>query len=232
MDDTGNFLTQFYLNSNRLVDCTLVLLSLMFLWTFINVVTIGVRYGVSTWHSNRFGKAKAGLPERAEWASLRELAENYRRGHVPAVYFEAFREFGRARELVSAKQSVEMAKWGAFGAANLAYNHLRQGMSSLKTIATTAPFIGLIGTAIRLLDWFGGYEGNRYAHIFSICRITAESLVTTAMGLLVGILAIWWFNLRTNQLGRFVGEMEIASLDLMKYLEQHVAQENHRASPS
>jgi biopolymer transport protein ExbB/TolQ len=232
MDDTENFLTQVYLNSDRLVNCTLVLLSLMFLWTFINVVKMGVRYGFTTWYSHRFWKAKASLPERGEWASLRQLGWNYRRGHVPAVYFEALREFGRARELVSAKQSVEIANRGASGAANLMYRHLGQGMSTLKTIATTAPFIGLIGTAIRLLDWFGGSEGNGYFHIFLICRITAESLVTTAIGLIVGILAIWWFNLRTNQLGRFIGEREIASLHLMKHLEQHVARENRRASPS
>jgi hypothetical protein len=136
MDDTGNFLTQVYLNSDRLVDCTLVLLSLMFLWTFINVGTIGVRYGLSTWYSHRFCKAKASLPERGEWASLRDLAGNYRRGHVPAVYFEALQEFGRARELVSANQSVEIAKRGASGTANLVYKQLGQGTSTLKTIAT------------------------------------------------------------------------------------------------
>jgi biopolymer transport protein ExbB/TolQ len=224
MVDTENFLTQVYLNSDRLVDCTLVLLSLMFLWTFINVVTIGVRYGVATWCSHRFWKAKASLPEHPEWASLRESAGNYSSGHVPAVYLEAFREFERARELVSAKQSVEIANRGASGAANLVYKHLGQGMSTLKTIATTAPFIGLIGTAIRLLDWFGGSEGSRYFHIFLICRITAESLVTTAIGLIVGMLAIWWFNVRTNTLDGFIREMEIASLDLMNYLQQHVAQ--------
>jgi biopolymer transport protein ExbB/TolQ len=223
MNETETFLIQVYLNSSRLVDCTLVLLSLMFLWTFIDVIKIGVRYGVASWYSHRFWKAKASLPERSEWASLHKLAKNYRSGHVPAVYFGALREFGRARELLSAEQSVEIAKRGAQGAANLVNEHLRQGMSSLKTIATTAPFIGLVGTTIGLLDWFGGYAGSKYAHIFLICRITAESLLTTAMGLVVGVLAIWWFNLRTNQLARFLEEMEVASLDLMKYLEQRLA---------
>ena len=42
----------------------------------------------------------------------------------------------------------------------------------------------------------------------------------TAGGLLVGVLAVWWFNERSDRLAVFDAEMEVASLDSVKYLKQ------------
>ena len=47
----------------------------------------------------------------------------------------------------------------------------------------------------------------------------AEALVPTAIGLIVAVVAVWWFNWRNAQLAAFDGEMQIASLELAKYLE-------------
>ena len=89
-----------------------------------------------------------------------------------------------------------------------------------EAIALTAQFVGLFGTAIKLLDWFRAYIGNKHTHVLLMFSTTAESLVPTAAGLLVGIVAVWWFNWRSDRLAVFNGEMEIAARDLVKYLEQ------------
>ena len=110
----------------------------------------------------------------------------------------ALREFRRAREAISANDVVKVANRGAHVAANQMHEQSQQGVSGLKTIAITAPFVGLFGTAVKLLDWFGPVEGPRYSNVLGIFRITAESLASTAAGLLVGILAVGWFNWRVT----------------------------------
>ena len=100
------------------------------------------------------------------------------------------------------------------------HEELRQGLSVLDAIATTAPFVGLFGTAIGILDSFRGYAGSRSAFLAFIATNLAEALVPTAIGLLVAVFAMWWFNWRSDRLAVFGGETNIASLELVKYLEQ------------
>ena len=220
MDDSSSFLAQMWQNSNFLVESSLLLLALMSLWMLANILAQCVRQGVQAWQSRDFLKASVPMLEQGKWEDVFALAETRTRSHVAAVFLNALREFRSAREVVSAKQSVEAAKRGACVAANRTHNKLRQGISGLKTIALTAQFVGLFGTAIKLLDWFGGWVGIKYEHVLLIFRITAESLVPTAAGLLVSIVGVWWFNWRSDRLAVFNGEMEIATLDLLKYLEQ------------
>ncbi|SRR5258706_13532065 len=220
MDDSGSFLAQMWQNSNFLVECSLIVLALMSLWMLTNTLAQCVKYGELAWQSRGFLKASVALLEQGKWEGVLALAETRTRSHVATVFLNALREFRTARKLVSAEQSVEAAKRGACVAANRMHEQLRQGISGLRTIALTAQFVGLFGTAIKLLDWFGGVVGAKYTHVLLIFRTTAESLVPTAAGLLVGIVAVWWFNWRSTRLAVFSVEMEVATLDLVKYLEQ------------
>jgi biopolymer transport protein ExbB/TolQ len=157
--------------------------------------------------------------EQEKWENLLAFAEKHPRSHVAAVFSNALREFRKAREVISTKDAVKVANRGAHVAANQMHEQLQQGVSGLKAIAITAPFVGLFGTAVKLLDWFGPVEGQRYSNVLGIFRITAESLASTAAGLLVGILAVGWFNWRSDHLEVLDAEMQVASLDVAKYLE-------------
>jgi biopolymer transport protein ExbB/TolQ len=219
MDESSSFLAQMWQNSNFLVECSLILLALMSLWMLANILAQCVQYSVQAWQSRGFLKASVPLWEQGKWEGVLALAETRTRSHVATVFLNGLREFRSAREIVSAEWSVEAAKRGACVAANRMHDQLRQGISGFKTIAMTAQFVGLFGTTIKLLNWFNAYVGNKHTGVLLICRTTAESLVPTAAGLLVGIVAVWWFNWRSDRLAVFNGEMEIATLDLVKYLE-------------
>ena len=125
-----------------------------------------------------------------------------------------------AREFVSAEQAANSASRGARAAKNRVHKQVRQGLGSVSAIATTAPLVGLVGTAIGILDSFRGYVGNKHAHIAFLAANLAEVLVPTAAGLLVGVLATWCFNWRSERLSVFDTEMEIASIQVVNYLEK------------
>jgi biopolymer transport protein ExbB/TolQ len=78
---------------------------------------------------------------------------------------------------------------------------LRRGLPVLATVASSAPFVGLFGTVGGIITAFqkladptrgGGGIGSVSAGI-------AEALITTAVGLAVAIIAVWFYNFFTNK---------------------------------
>jgi len=72
-------------------------------------------------------------------------------------------------------------------------------VSSLKSIASTAPFLGLVGTCIGVLNAFRGGSGPPQAWAVRGASDLAAALIPMATGLLVAVPAIWSHNfLRTR----------------------------------
>ena len=67
-------------------------------------------------------------------------------------------------------------------------------ISSLTSIASTAPFLGLAGTCFGILSAFRGVGMEKHAALIMITSEIAASLVTTAVGILVAIPAVWSYN--------------------------------------
>jgi biopolymer transport protein ExbB/TolQ len=195
-------------------------MALMFLWMMLNTIGHVVQYGDFGWQSRSFLKTSLPLLGQGKWEDVLALAQIYSRSHVACVFSTALREFRTAREIVSLRSAVKVADRGACVAANGMSEKLRTGVTGLKAIALTAQFVGLFGTAIKLLDWFGGYVGDKHTGVLLIFSITAEALVPTAVGLFVSIVAVWWFNWRSARVERLDAEMRVASLGLLKHLKQ------------
>ena len=76
---------------------------------------------------------------------------------------------------------------------------LEQGLTVLATLGANAPFIGLFGTVLGIIQAFGalGTHQNNAADIMSGI---SEALVATAVGLFVAIPAVVAFNIFTRRL--------------------------------
>jgi biopolymer transport protein ExbB/biopolymer transport protein TolQ len=94
---------------------------------------------------------------------------------------------------------------------------MRRGLSGLATIGTTAPFIGLFGTVIGIINAFRGMAMTGSGGIAAVSTGIAEALVTTALGLFVAIPAVWLFNIFTNKIERFQVEMSNSASELIDY---------------
>ena len=64
------------------------------------------------------------------------------------------------------------------------------------------------------------YAGNKASYLAFFMTNLAEALVPTAMGLVVGVFAMWCFNWRSERLAKIDSDMRIASLELVHYLQQ------------
>jgi biopolymer transport protein ExbB/TolQ len=94
---------------------------------------------------------------------------------------------------------------------------LRRGMPVLATVASSAPFVGLFGTVGGIITAFqkladptkgGGGIGTVSAGI-------AEALVTTAVGLGVAILAVWFYNYFTARLDDITIDIDETASELV-----------------
>jgi biopolymer transport protein ExbB/biopolymer transport protein TolQ len=103
---------------------------------------------------------------------------------------------------------------------------LKRGQGLLATVSSTAPFVGLLGTVVGIVNSFQLMSASGSAGLATVSAGIAEALVTTAFGLLVAIPAVMTYNY-------FQGWIENLSVDIAESsneLLDHVARRlMHRA---
>lgn len=91
-------------------------------------------------------------------------------------------------------------------------NRLKRGLGGIATIASTAPFVGLFGTVLGIINAFQSMAKTGSGGLSSVSAGIAEALVTTAFGLLVAIPAVALYNYFTGVVDKMVVDMdEVAS---------------------
>ncbi|MCP3100203.1 MotA/TolQ/ExbB proton channel family protein [Myxococcus sp. K15C18031901] len=70
----------------------------------------------------------------------------------------------------------------------------KRGLGQLATVASTAPFVGLLGTTMGIVSAFQEMGATGAGGIGTISTGISEALVTTAFGLLVAIPAVMGYN--------------------------------------
>jgi len=95
---------------------------------------------------------------------------------------------------------------------------LKRGLGFLATIGSTAPFIGLFGTVIGIINAFRGIAATGSGGMAAVSGGIAEALVATALGIFVAIPAVVAFNHFTGRLENFHVEMNRASSQLVNCL--------------
>ena len=136
---------------------------------------------------------------------------------------ERLQETGREEELRSYLTDHGMAalerslKQGANEAAEVMDNRL----STLATIGSISPFIGLFGTVWGIIDAFAGLATGG-GSIEAVAPGIAEALVATAVGLAAAIPAVWGFNYFSNKIANITMEMESFGQEFLNYIERNV----------
>ena len=102
-------------------------------------------------------------------------------------------------------------------AAALTASDLKKGVSALATIGSTAPFVGLLGTVVGVINAFQGIGAAGSAGLGAVSVGISEALVETALGLVVAIPAVWIYNYLTSRIEYFNVEMDNSSSELVDY---------------
>ena len=95
---------------------------------------------------------------------------------------------------------------------------MKRGLGMLATIGSTAPFVGLFGTVVGIINAFRGIAATGSGGMAAVSGGIAEALVATALGIFVAIPAVVAFNHFTGLLERFHVEMNQASNEVVNIL--------------
>ena len=122
-------------------------------------------------------------------------------------------------------EEIEASRRALERAEAIVHAELKRGVSALATIGSTAPFVGLFGTVIGIINAFKTMASEKTPGIGAIAGGISEALVTTALGLLVAVPAVWMFNYFTGRIDSFDVEMGNSSSELVDYFLKRFADE-------
>src|SRR5881296_1813097 len=195
-----------------------ILLFLMSAWSIGVMIDRWIAFGAARKQSRLFAPAVAGALKDGRIDEAISIAEQNKRSHLAKVVTAGLQEF-QAHQ-VSAEipgEEIEASKRALERAEAIVHAELKRGISSLATIGSTAPFVGLFGTVIGIINAFRGISTEKSTGLGAVAGGISEALVTTAVGLFVAIPAVWMFNYFTNRVEAFDVEMGNSSSELIDY---------------
>ncbi|HZS07977.1 MAG TPA: MotA/TolQ/ExbB proton channel family protein [Blastocatellia bacterium] len=198
----------------------LITLLLMSIYSMAVIFERWLTFRATARQSREFVPKAAEMLKGAQLDGALRLTQDYRKSHLAVVINSGLQELAVVSGDKSARQ-MRRAKRALRRTAAMKTAELRRGLSSLATIGSTAPFVGLFGTVIGIIHSFekmneqGGAPG-----IATIAGGISEALYTTAFGLVVAVPAVWMFNYFSNRVGGFAVEMKNSADELIDYFFQ------------
>lgn len=162
--------------------------------------------------------------EAEDFDTAAETVQRHEKSHLAAAFRGVFGNlllFGKdgrltAIEISSIQRTIELNALEQLA-------HLRRGLGVLATIGATAPFVGLLGTTMGVVNAFTGMATAGSGGLSAISAGIAEALITTAFGLLVAIPAVWLYNYFVNRI-EYVGmEIQYGAKEFTDFLLRHEA---------
>lgn len=203
---------------NWVAKAVVVILFIMSAWSLGVMFDRFLAYSAARKQSRAFAPAVAGALREGKLDEAIKIADRYNKSHLAKVVVAGLQEF-KAHQM-SAEipgEEIEASKRALERAEAIVHAELKRGVSSLATIGSTAPFVGLFGTVFGIMHAFQNISTSKSTGIGAVAGGISEALITTAVGLAVAIPAVWVFNYFTNRIEAFDVEMGNSSSELIDY---------------
>ncbi len=201
-----------------LARSVVIILFFMSAWSIGVMIDRLIAYSAARKQSRQFAPAVAGALREGKLDEAIKIADRYKKSHLAKVVVAGLQEF-RAHQISSEipGEEIDASKRALERAEAIVHAELKRGVSSLATIGSTAPFVGLFGTVAGIINAFKQMAAEKSTGIGAVAGGISEALVTTAIGLFVAVPAVWAFNYFTNKVEAFDVEMGNSSSELIDY---------------
>ena len=186
-------------------------------YSFGVMIDRALMYSAARKQSRVFVQQVAGALKDGKLDEAIAIAERNKKSHIAKVVATGLSEFQSASQQVSDADVIEAAKRGLERSVAIVHAEMKRGLSGLATIGSTAPFVGLFGTVMGIINAFKGIANSKATGLSAVAGGISEALLTTALGLLVAVPAVWTFNYFTNKVEAFDVEMDNSSMELINY---------------
>jgi biopolymer transport protein TolQ len=212
----GSALLEMVHNSGPVAFAVLVILLLASIFSWAIMLSKWSRFRKAQTQSMRFVRA---FRKSSRLSEISSVADQFKPSPLVAVFSEIYDEYQRqngGRGLPRNSVALERA---AQTASSEALTAMESRMTWLATIAAIAPFIGLFGTVMGIIDAFHGLGTAGAATLRAVAPGISEALITTAAGLIVAIPAVVGYNQLTARLREFAARMDDFGRELLNAIE-------------
>jgi biopolymer transport protein ExbB len=191
---------------------------LMSAWSIGVMIDRVLAFNAARKQSRQFAPAVAGALREGKLDEAIKIADRYKKSHLAKVVVAGLQEFRAHQETTELPgEEIEASKRALDRSEAIVHAELKRGISTLATIGSTAPFVGLFGTVVGIINAFKGIATEKSAGLGAVAAGISEALVTTAVGLFVAVPAVWMFNAFSSRLEAFDVEMGNSSSELIDY---------------
>ncbi len=99
------------------------------------------------------------------------------------------------------------------------YDNMEKRLSTLNTIASISPLLGLLGTVLGMIDAFFSITTSSEITA-SLASGISNALITTALGLAVAIPSIIFYNFFLRKINTNVSYLERETYGILEYLQE------------
>ena len=213
-------------NMGLLARAVVLMLAIMSIYSFGVMVERVVTFARARSRSLRFVLELGALLKKRDIKAALTLAKAQPQPPIARVVAAALDEFEEGMEAQRNHGTDELGDFDLVDAVNRAIERvkereiadLRRGLGGLATVASAAPFVGLFGTVVGIINAFRSMAGSGQGGLASVSAGISEALVTTAFGLFVAIPAVMVFNYFTNRVDDFVVDMNDVAAELVSFV--------------
>jgi biopolymer transport protein TolQ len=203
-------------NSGPVAFTVLVILLIASVFSWAIMLSKWSSFRRAQMQGQRFVRAFRKSSRLSEIASV---AEQFKPSPLVPVFVEIHDEYQRQNGGRGMPRNPIALERAAQTASSEALTAMESRMTWLATIAAIAPFIGLFGTVMGIIDAFHGLGTAGAATLRAVAPGISEALITTAAGLVVAIPAVVGYNQLTARLREFASRMDDFGRELLNAIE-------------
>jgi biopolymer transport protein ExbB len=190
-------LTNLWVTGGLMARVVLVILALMSLGSWFIILTKLWDQRVLRNSAKQVDKHFWAAPSLKDGVNKLKKSDDYRFIAETGLRAASHHE-GRLTDRVELHEWITMALQRAVDAVN---HRSSSGLSFLATVGSSAPFVGLFGTVIGIMQALIAISIAGQASLDKVAGPVGEALIMTALGLFAAVPAVWGYNwlLRRNR---------------------------------
>ena len=212
----GSALMEMIHNSGPVAFTVLITLLIASIFSWTIMLSKWSSFGRAQAQSKRFVRA---FRKSTRLSEIAAVADQFKPSPLVIVFGEIHDEYQRQNGGRGLPRNPVALERAAQTASSEALTQMESRMTWLATIAAIAPFIGLFGTVMGIIDAFHGLGTAGAATLRAVAPGISEALITTAAGLVVAIPAVIGYNQLTARLREFASRMDDFGRELLNAIE-------------
>jgi biopolymer transport protein ExbB/TolQ len=196
--------------------------AVIFCLALLSVFSVGMiiekhrRFASASGQSEKFKPEFKKFLHGGDVQNLIEAAGQHQDSHVAQVVSAGIAEYDAvAQSGGDPTASLELVTSALRDSISETLIRLKRGLGFLATIGSTAPFVGLFGTVVGIINAFRSIAATGSGGMSVVSGGIAEALVSTALGIFVAIPAVVAFN-------HFTGKIETCHVEMNRVSSQLV----------